>query len=225
MNETTRPADPAITLAVAYAPPAARPALATLFALDARLRTIVVSASESSLALIRLIWWRDTLAALDTAPPPAEPLLAELAAACLSGLAMAAMVEGWEALIDDPALDGDGIAAHAAHRGSGLFALAGGVLGAGGAESERLRRAGADWARIDLVRAGLAQRAGGRPRAEATIGLVADGPGRRWPRRLRPLGQLAMLARRDAMRGVDRLEPADARARLARIALFHLTGC
>jgi phytoene synthase len=62
-------------LAVWCAPPAARPQLRTLFALDARLQAIMPSAREPMLGAIKLAWWREQLEALDTGLVPGEPLL------------------------------------------------------------------------------------------------------------------------------------------------------
>jgi len=62
-------------LAVWCAPPAARAKLRTLFALDARLQAIMPSAREPMLGAIKLAWWREQLAALDTGLVPGEPQL------------------------------------------------------------------------------------------------------------------------------------------------------
>ncbi len=111
---------------------AARDSLATLFALDERLGEIVARARDPAIGLMRLVWWRDALAALDSRPPPAEPLLA---AACalrpdrIAGGELAAMAEGWEVLLDDPEIGAEAAASHARERGGRLFRLAGRVLG------------------------------------------------------------------------------------------------
>src|SRR5262249_40968192 len=122
--------DPERQLAVAHAPRLAQESLGTLFAIDERLGGIVARTREPSIALMRLVWWRDALVALDQAPRPAEPLLAAAAALRpdhVAGTEIAAMVEGWEALIDDPDLGAETLELHARERGARLFELAGRV--------------------------------------------------------------------------------------------------
>ncbi len=215
-------ADPERQLAVAHASRFAQESLATLFAIDERLGGIVARTREPSIGLMRLIWWREALIALDQAPPPAEPLLAAAAALRpdqVSGAEIAAMVEGWEALIDDPELTTETLALHARERGARLFALAGRVLGI---EMDWLGDAGAGWALVDLARhVSEAHRteailAAARPELERAVG-------RRWPRTLRPLGMLAVLARRDARRGKVTGKPAS-RGRLLRVMVHQWTG-
>ena len=65
---------------------------------------------------IRLAWWREALEKLDREAPPPEPVLRALAAAVLptvGGAELAAMEEGWSAL-----LSGDALAAHLPRRGA-----------------------------------------------------------------------------------------------------------
>ena len=198
-------------------PVAVRPALAALFALDERLGGIVARTRESAIGLMRLVWWRDALDALDGAPPPAEPLLAALAACGLNGAAMAAMTAGWEALLDDPDLGDETLAIHARERGGRLFALAGALIGAAPGDAARLDRAGRGWALADLARhLGRPDRtAAARDAARAALADTA-----RWPRPLRPLGQLAVLARAD----VGGPAPLPPRRRVLRALGMQLTG-
>jgi 15-cis-phytoene synthase len=188
--------DPDRQLALGYAPAAARAALFALFALDERLGGVVARTGEPAIGLMRLTWWRDQLERLaaDGGPAPAEPLLAALLSAGLDGSALAAMVPGWEALLDDPDLGPEAIAEHGRERGSRLFALAGGVLGAAKEEAARLADAGRGWALVDLSRHLDRPGRAAALRAEAAP-LLGEAMARRWPRRLRPLGQLAALAR------------------------------
>lgn len=57
------------------APAAARPALLAFYALEAELLKIPARVSQPMLGLVRVTWWRDSLAKQDTG----HPLLAELA--------------------------------------------------------------------------------------------------------------------------------------------------
>ncbi len=214
--------DPERALAVAYAPAAARPALAALWALDERLGTTVASTREAMIGRIRLAWWREALERLDTHAPPAEPLLATIAATILprgvSGADLALLEAGWAALVDGDTPDAAAMAAHGAERGAPLFALAATIL-APPADMAAVRAAGAGWALADL---------GHRlrdPAARATArGLalreLAAAP-RRWPSPLRPLGALTLLARADA---AAETRAQGAPRRLARMALHRLTG-
>ncbi len=164
---------------------------------------------------LRLAWWREALERLDREPPPPEPVLQALAAHVLSrvgGAELAAMAEGWEALVA-----GEGLEAYAAARGGLLFRLTARLLGD---PDFPVAQAGALWALVDLARrtvdAGQARAA-----LQAVPGSEAGG---RWPRALRPLGMLSVLARRDVARGADPLERQGAPARMLRMLRHRLTG-
>lgn len=94
------PLPPAQDIALAYAPPAVRPAWAALLALDLRLAEVVAKVREPMLAQIRLAWWRETLGRSETDRPEGEPLLAEISAA-LPGLGphLAQLPAAWEMLV------------------------------------------------------------------------------------------------------------------------------
>jgi len=220
---STGPEHPERRLAVAHAHGLARTSLATLFALDERLAGIVARTREPGIGLMRLVWWRDALAALDRAPPPAEPLLAAAAALRpdrIAGSELAAMADGWEVLLDDPELGAETAALHARERGARLFRLAGRVLGR---ESERLSDAGEGWALADL----------GRHFASPTRGDVlldlARAPleramATRWPGTLRPLGMLTALALQDVRHGAEALRPPASPMRLIRLLVHRWSG-
>src|SRR3546814_3754289 len=84
------------------------------------------------LGQMRLTWWHDALTRLDAAPPPAEPVLGAVAAELLpigvTGTDLAALVAGWEELLE-PELDDEGLMRHARERGGRLFTLAGRIVG------------------------------------------------------------------------------------------------
>lgn len=221
MTETssTAPDHPELRLAIAYAPQAARPDLETLLGLDKRLSRFVGRSSEPTMGLMRLVWWRDTLAALGERAPPGEPLLLAVAASGLPAADLAAMVEGWAVLLDDPEATAETMTAHAEERGARLFRLAGHVLGL---DDARLSAAGAGWALVDRAR-----HAGNVAEAQAWIDAAKvplAGTAGYWPRPLRPLGMLAALAREDAARGAGALRPPAGRRRLLRILAHQLTG-
>lgn len=213
-------ADPERALAVAYAPPQLRAALAALFALDERFGGIVSSTSEPMIGLMRLAWWREALEKLDRDRAPAEPLLGLLADQVLprgpSGAALAAIEDGWAALIDGEP-DEDAIARHGRERGRNLFHAAAQLLGA---DDPRLPPAGEVWALADLGyrHSSEAVRTAARTKAKS---LAAAMPAGRWARAARPLAALFVLARADAMAG-SRAQGSP--GRLLRMLALRLIG-
>lgn len=159
-------------------PESRRPAFDTALALDDRLADVALGAAQPALGAIKIAWWRDQLAALDTQPPPPEPMLglvvSELMVAGVSGADCAALAEGWGAVLEeqpDPA-----------PRGTALFALLGKLIGQAevpGGEA--------------FSRADLARRSG---EAEWLRKL----PVMQAPRPVRPVTLLDALGRRDAGR-------------------------
>jgi phytoene synthase len=193
-------ADPERALAVAYAARDARPALSALFALDERFGQIVASTSEPMIGLMRLAWWREALEKLDRDPAPAEPLLTALATHVLSrgvtGAALAAIEDGWAALLDGEP-DDAAIVRYGRERGGNLFAAAAILLGADDARSPA---AGEVWALADLsLRHSQPEiRETARAKAVALARTVPSGP---WPVAARALGALYVLALRDTRLG------------------------
>ncbi len=80
-----------------------------LWALDLELGSVVENASEPMIAEIKLAWWREALARLDTAPPPAQPLLQALAAEVLprgvTGAELSGLEDRWLARLTGEAAD------------------------------------------------------------------------------------------------------------------------
>ena len=183
-------------LALSYAPLPSRAALAALFALDQRLGDILRAAREPMIGQMRLTWWYEALAALDTRPPPAEPVLAALAETVLplgvTGAMLAGLVDGWDVLLDGAALDNDALERVAVERGERLFAAAAHLLG----DDTIPVAAGQGWALADL--ATHLSDAATAARATALAKVRLDGAmQRRWPAPSRPLGALVLLAHFD----------------------------
>ena len=114
-------------------------------------------------------------------------------------------------------VSGEGLDSYAAARGGLLFGFTARLLGEPGVP---VAQAGALWALADLARRSA------RP-ADAGAALEAAAARldrRRWPRPLRPLGMLAVLARRDVERGAARREEQGAPARMLRMLRHRLTG-
>jgi phytoene synthase len=203
-------------LALGYARPQDRAALTTLFAIDARLGGIVRGTREPMVGQMRLTWWYEALAALDTAAAPAEPLLREVAATLLprgvTGGELAMLVEGWEPLLDAEVLDEATLLDVAASRGGRLFTLAARLLGA----DDAVATIGEGWALADLAIRWSEPATAARAAALARTRLTT----RRWSRAARPLGALALLAAADLR---ERRAPGSPR-RVARLLVHRLTG-
>lgn len=177
-------------LALAYAPQTSRALFLGVFALDAKLAGIVRGAREPMLAQLRLAWWRERLApGVATTAPKGEPILAALAPLQGQDGDLAALVDGWEALLLADPLDAAAISAFADGRSAAMAALAGLLRGA----DDEARRAGRQWALADLAsRIGLPQE-----RAQVLEIITAEDWQRaRLARDLRPLAVLHGLARR-----------------------------
>ncbi len=143
-------------LATLYAPATVRPALLALHALDLELASVVATTTETLLGEIRLAWWRESLAKLDTAPPPPQPVLAALAAHALPlgvrGQALEPLEDGFLSLLLDERLAGKALDAHLDARGGTLFGACATALGVAQASARVLGRM---WALGQLVRPGV----------------------------------------------------------------------
>ncbi len=209
--------DAELALLISYAPEPARAGIRALLALDETLGAIVRSTREPIVGQMRLTWWHQALSALDTAPPPAEPVLQALAASVVPGVAgtrLAAMIDGWEALLE-PVLDDAAIDLFAQMRGGALFDVMARLCGV---DDPRVSVAGQGWALADLSRRIsdplLAATIGQRALARLDAALVGT-----WPRAARALGALALLARAD-LQGIVAASPK----RIGRILIHRLTG-
>jgi phytoene synthase len=211
--------DPDRRLALAYAPAKARAALEALWRLDVTLGAVVARRREPMVARIRLAWWREALERLDAEPPPPEPVLQALAEQVfpfgVRGRDLAAMEEGWTVLLAEEPLEDEALRTYAERRGGVLFRLSARLLGG----PEEVGPAGARWALVDLARHSA------RPE-EAEAALAADSgnePEPVWPKQLRPLAMLSLLARRDLERARPFEQPGSP-ARMLRLLGYRLTG-
>lgn len=217
-----RLADPERELALGYAPRARRPALRALWRLDERFGQLVARNREPLVAEMRLLWWREALERLGDRSD-AEPLLQDLARdvrPCgIAGEELGAMAGGWRALLVEP-FGAAEMEAFAAERGGRLFVLSARVLE--GREDDRIRRAGEAWALVDLARRSIDREDAVLAQGKARAIVERDAPWR-WPRKLRPVGMLAALARADATKTGD-LTRQGAPSRVARMVWHALTG-
>jgi phytoene synthase len=207
--------DPERRLALAYVPAAARPGIEALWRLDASFAAILATGTQPLISQMRLAWWREALERLDSAPPPAEPVLQALATHVLprvSGAELAAMEEGWLLLLCEGALTGAELATYADRRGGLLFAYSARLLGD---TAFPVARAGALWALADLAR---------HSRRDEQTKTFPPESQVKWPHRLRPLGMLAVLARRDLERVGLTAEKQGRPVRILRMMRHRLTG-
>ncbi len=211
-------------LILSYAPESARAAVAALLDLDDTLAAVIRQMREPMIAQMRLTWWHDALSKLDTAAPPAQPVLVALAAHVLphgvTGAGLATLVEGWEALIEGEPADPGVRAAYAAGRGERLFLMAARLCGASAA---MVAPAGRGWALADLSRSVSDAAAGGAAAQEAGSAL-GDALAARWPRHLRALGAIAHQAAMDLKADRDLPLPGATPGRIARLGWHRLTG-
>jgi phytoene synthase len=221
-SDTSRPAaTPERNLVLAYVAAPRRAALAALFALDDTLADIVRTTSEPLIGQMRLTWWHDALGKLDAAPPPAQPVLEAIARDLIpwgvQGSEVAAMIDGWDVLIEEAELDEQALRRFGDGRGGTLFTLAARALGGEGGAA--MRSAGSGWALADLAR-GLSNSAEAEAARRVSVEQLRAGLEQRWPGPLRPMGMLAHFARMDLEGG----SPAGSPRRLGRVLWHRLTG-
>jgi phytoene synthase len=211
---------PEQALALSYVPVDRRAAVQALFTLDETLGQILRTTREPMVGQMRLTWWHEALSALDTAPPPAQPVLqalaAEVVARGVSGAALAEMIDGWDVLLEPDPLDRAMLDTYAT-----LFVLAGRILGA--LARDPLERAGAGWALADLARHSRDAGAAALP-DELARAALAEAMRVRWSGAVRALGAMALTARMDLAAPAGGTAPITSPARIARLAWHRLSG-
>jgi phytoene synthase len=209
-------------LALLHAAVAARSALEALWTLDAAIGAVVAAGGQPMIRQLKLAWWRDALRRLDAAAAPAEPVLRALADHLLrkgiGGEALSELTVGWEHLVGNEPLTADELDSFARLRGGLLFRYSAILLGCG--STARIEEAGEAWALIDLARHSRRDEEIADILAAARIRLPRMG---HWPRALRPLGMLALLAERDARHG-NPFERQGSPRRMLRMLRHRLTG-
>ncbi|MDB5667110.1 MAG: hypothetical protein JWL74_60 [Alphaproteobacteria bacterium] len=209
-----------VALALASVPEPARPAAHALWSLDEALGRVLATGREPMISRIRLAWWREALERLDREPPPKEPVLEGLARDVLplgiTGAELAGMESGWALLPGDQPITREDLDAYATARGGVLFNSFARLLGS----QCDVASAGEAWVLVDLARHSAEV-----SDVEAALQAARERPlPRRWPKLLRPVGMLAMLAARDLKRGPERWEEQGSPPRSARMMRHRLTG-
>lgn len=120
-------------MALSYAPSNARLPWAALLLLEQRLADAARPGRDPMMVQLRLAWWRDRLGEDAARWPVSEPVLAQLRAWRGQHQPLAALVDGWEALV----VGDDGGRELARARTNAYVALAN-LLGAGESETVRM---------------------------------------------------------------------------------------
>jgi phytoene synthase len=214
--------DPERELALSYAPARAIRCLRALWRLDEKLGSIIAGASEATIGEMQLLWWREAVEGLDLTVP-AEPLLADIASALettgLAGSEWGALADGWFALLQ-PSVEQDDLQRFADQRGARLFDISAAILVPD--KKITLASAGQGWALSDL--SFRAQDPALQTLAQSMASnFFLPNEYRRWPRALRPLGALVVVARRDMIRA-RRRRRLGSPSRVGRMAWHRLTG-
>lgn len=182
---------PLYRLALAYAPARAKADWLTLLSFDTRLAGLLRQARDPVLAQIRLAWWRERLAQPPSERPRGEPLLARLADWPQGGAQLAALVDGWEALLGEPPLAGDALSAFGQGRADAVASLAAKLT-----VPAPLPDLARSWSMADLA-CHL-----GDPREQAIASeLIQPASAKGLPRELRPLLVLQRVSVRAARNG------------------------
>lgn len=147
------------------------------------------------LAQMRLAWWRDQLGNPVDIRPTGDAVL-DLVGECWVGYesALRKLVDGWEALLDEPPLSREAALAFAEGRGAINAALARKC----GTDPHAAARAGRIWALAEL--ASRSSREGERE-SVLEIARENDVAAIALPRSMRPLAVLLGLARRSIAKG------------------------
>ncbi|MCH2487586.1 MAG: hypothetical protein MK010_07590 [Erythrobacter sp.] len=182
-------------IATSYAPGSARPAVATLLALDAQFAKFVFTASEPILAQMRLAWWRDRFAQPPADWPIGNPLLTELAQWGAEAARLGELVDGWEALLANAPPHPSDFATYRQGRAAGWQALSR-HLGLA-IDDSAIERASARWSMADAAASFADPEARDAARSE---GLTLERPPR-LPRALRSLTVLGVIGRRSLESG------------------------
>jgi len=218
MTETL--ADPERELALSYAPRPIRARLRVLWSVDERFGTIVAGTTDPIIGTMRLLWWREELTT-SMEDNRAEPLLENvkqvIEATGGDGKEWGAMAGGWNALLQDPIGERE-LDRFAVERGSRLFRLSAELLVDD--VPTWVEREGRGWSLTDL--ACRMSDPATQELAQSMAGHAFDRiPDHQWPARLRALGTLVVLARRDVRAATRRLGSP---GRVGRMAWHRLTG-
>ena len=221
-GEVVRRHDPDRFLCTLFAPPARRETLWTLYAVNHELARALEVASQPTLALIRLQWWREVVEGARRRHEVAGPLGAAIDAGELLPSDLEGMIAGRE-LAADPIETLEDWRAYLLASAGGVQATAARVLGADEGAMAQVRRWGAVYGGAGALRNAAAGRRGPLPASRGGADLAAfirsmdgagDGP-RRVPRSVVAAALPVVLARRDLRRPLAPGRPRSLGDRLA----------
>jgi phytoene synthase len=152
LAESVRRHDPDRFFTALFAPPAKRHTLLLLFAFNHELARAREVASDPTLALIRLHWWREVLDGARRRHEVAGPLGDALDAGELAGTDLAAMIDAREAETEPAIATRAAWLAYLSGTAGALALAAGRVLGADAALLARLRALGTAYGVAGQVR-------------------------------------------------------------------------
>lgn len=195
MTVAIEPARPLSRLLVAYGRKERRAVDRLLWAFDERLAALARTTTEPMIGQMRIAWWEEALDDAEGIKGRGDPLVDALRATGAMALpGLAAMLDGWEALLTMEEADEAMLLRFARGRGGGLFAAL------ARQEGEDVRAAGSLWALWDL--SGHVGDARTRAMAIALAApLARDARAVAWPSGSRPLRIATALARHDVIRG------------------------
>jgi len=139
-----RLADPDRAFAIGHVPSTQRDGVAALWALDEQLGQIVATTTLPMVGMMRLMWWREAI----TSNVVGHPVLAALSSAFTNerdAREIAAIVDGWEELLEPLPLSRAQLIAYASGRGTQLFELTAHL-----SDETCSPDAGAGWALVDF---------------------------------------------------------------------------
>jgi len=195
-SEETEILPPEAALALAWSPKDVRGRLSILLQLDRRLARIIARTSEPMLGQMRLAWWRDALRQPPHARPRGDVVLDGIGTYWDSREpALAAMIDGWEVLIGEGALDSRAIAAFGAGRAAPFMMLSDDL---NDAKRPIVEQAARCWALAD---AACAMSDPDERRQFLEAARECGSRSGKMPRDLRGVGLLAALARRSVRLG------------------------
>ncbi len=152
LGQSVRRRDPDRFFTGLFAPPEHRETLLLLYAFNDELARAREVASEPTLALIRLHWWREVVQGAERRHEIAAPLGQALADGRLQAADLLAMIDGREAEAEPAIADLAAWHAYLAATAGGLAVAAGRLLGAPEAALPGLRRLGAAYGAAGVLR-------------------------------------------------------------------------
>lgn len=204
-------------LALAYTRSRVRDAFSTIIQLDTALARSAAAVSDPFYGQVRMAWWRDQIAALESGTAVNDPVLMSLERIVLPIRPTAiALVNAWETVFEPWPMTIESAASHARERGEALFSMAATLADTPG--NADVSEAGRLWAMADLALHCPDQEIAAHMIEVAKPSL---GVAKRLPRSMLSFAILARFAERDVQRGLsNRIDPGSPRLITEAVGLF-----